>query len=97
KRVKALALLLVQFLHGGGDDHVGGAVPVHRSIIPSVVAWSLRLVFMPLLGYRNATDHGVIDIARMHRFDELGNSSTFLKEIHQMQVRITVAIVTRLS
>ncbi len=94
--MKALALLVGQLLQRRGDVGVGSAVPVGFGVVPGVIARALGLVFVPLLGHRDAGNHRLLDTGGVHGLDQRGHAFAFLEEVDVVQVGITVAVVTRL-
>src|SRR5690606_3423292 len=80
-----------------GNDMIGGAVPIGASIVTSVVARPAGLVLVPLLGYRDPTEHCMLDVMGIHLLQQLGHAVGFLVEIDVMQMGVGVLIVACLG
>src|SRR3990167_3896047 len=96
ERVKVLALRRRKFIHCRRDDHIRGAVPISIGVVTGVIARTLGLVFVPFLGHGNPGNHDVLNAVVRHGLEQLVHAGALLKEIHVMQVRVAVGIVTSL-
>jgi hypothetical protein len=78
--VKVQTLLRRQFLHGIGNDHVGGAVPVGVGVITGVIARTFGFVFMPFLRHGNAGNHHMVDGIVLHGREQFRHARGFLEK-----------------
>ena len=95
KGMETVTLIGRHLLQRLGNQHVGGAKPVGTAIVTGIVARPLGLVFMPLLGNRNPGQHDMLDVGLIHGLDQAVQPGTFLEEINEMQVGVTVAVLAR--